>query len=134
MSWDDEMYQDVLSELNKAERDALYYGKWKTDNQDISHILKLISRDPHILHEANQFFKNKWPQLNSGTRISYTKQRSVYLQSVPPLPLNIMDNMIRVVVSGWHKLRGTAMTPTLKRLDDPQERWKIGRASCRERV
>jgi hypothetical protein len=86
----------------------------------MEHILKLVSSDRQVQHQAYVAFRKKWPQLNDQTRIAYTEQRSVYIAEVPPVSL--IGNMIRVVVSGWQKLRNIAMTPTLKRLDDPKER------------
>lgn len=84
------------------------------------HIMQLISNDPYVQREAYQYLKNQWPQLNDTTKVAYTNNRVVYIADAPVL--NLFDNMIRVAVSGWHRLRGIAMTPTLKRLDDPSER------------
>lgn len=87
----------------------------------MEHILKLVSNDRYIQHQAYHAFKKKWPQINDETRISYTDQRTVYLvQALEPRSLTLP--FFRMTVSGWRKLRGTAMSPTLKRLDDPTER------------
>lgn len=126
MSWDDGFYEEQLRNMSRQERDALYYGKWEAPQPNISHILELISTDPFVQHEAYRNLLKKWPQLNRATRIARTQYRTVFITDPLP-PLNVMDNMIRVIVSGWQKLRGTAMTPTLKRLDDPQERWKYSK-------
>lgn len=84
------------------------------------HILQLISDDLYIQHQAEQYLYNKWPQLNDRTRISYTNDYHIYVADLQPV--NVRVNTIRVAISGWKLLRGVAMSPTLKRLDDPQER------------
>lgn len=74
-----------------------------------------------VRHKAAIYFKDRWPKLGTGTGISFTNRRNVFIAEMAA-PSYINLPFIRVVVSGWRKLFGVAMTPTLKRLDDPQER------------
>ncbi len=86
----------------------------------MQHILNLISDDRYIQHQAYQFLKNKWPQLNDTTKISYTNQGVIRIVELPPM--NLFDSMKRVAISGWQRLKAIANKPTLKQLENPDER------------
>ena len=78
--------------------------------------------DYRTANYALSAIKEKWPQFNSRTKISLIN--SYQYNIVVSKPLNTQEYPpIRVIISGWNKLKYFLFSgPTLKDLDDPDKR------------
>lgn len=93
----------------------------------VEYLEGLLDGETYLALFMAEKLREKWPQLNTQSRIVPVKYHTVRIDRTPRRKVYMDDlETVREPISGWYRLK-LQLYPhrvTVSRLDDPDERWR----------